>query len=701
MRTFGIMLRALGIVAAVEILVMYFLEFWGLPDGLEKSLLDALLLVSLSGPVLYFWVIRVMAQRLSEHHFQEMVQGVRAVVWEAEAAPLALTFVNRHIEDLLGYPASQCLTEKNFWARHVHPEDQESVLNALSGAIVHGKGCESRYRLVAADGRLVWVRDQVTPFTGTGGQRCLRGVMIDITEHRRAEETVQESESHLRDFLDNVSDLIQSVSPEGRFRFVNRAWRESLGYREDEIPQLSLFDTIHPDQRQHFLTLRQRLLQGEPLQNVETVFVAKDGRNLTVSGNINCRFEHGKPVATRGIFRDVTDQRKAQKELGDNNRLLTRLVWELERRNKETTLLNEMADLLIAPLSSVEAYGIITQYGQRLFPVEAGALFVYRSSRNVLEQVAAWGELWAKEKWFGPDQCWALRRGKLHSVKDPSAGLLCAHVGTAAAAGYVCFPMMAQGETLGLFHLEMAPVHSPETEASERGLTEDKQRLALSFAEHIALALANLDLRETLRNQSIRDPLTGLYNRRYMEESLQREMFRASRKQRPVGAILIDLDHFKRTNDMFGHEAGDTLLREVGNLLQQQARKEDIVCRYGGEEFLLILPETTLDVLQKRAEHLRTAIKALHVSHHGQPLNALTMSVGVAAFPDHGLSAESLLQAADSAMYRAKQEGRDRVVVANVVLAEDLPVTPSIGPADSRIVLGTTRNSSSEPSSRR
>jgi len=154
MRTFGIMLRALGIVAAVEILVMYFLEFLGLPDGLEKSLLDALLLVSLSGPVLYFWVIRVMAQRLSEHHFQEMVQGVRAVVWEAEAAPLALTFVNRHIEDLLSYPASQCLTEKNFWARHVHPEDQESVLNALSGAIVHGKGCESRYRLVAARQRV-------------------------------------------------------------------------------------------------------------------------------------------------------------------------------------------------------------------------------------------------------------------------------------------------------------------------------------------------------------------------------------------------------------------------------------------------------------------------------------------------------------------------------------------------------------------
>lgn len=288
----------------------------------------------------------------------------------------------------------------------------------------------------------------------------------------------------------------------------------------------------------------------------------------------------------------------------------------------------------------------------------------------MLEGVAAWGEPWGGERWFAPEQCWALRRGKLHQVNDPRSAFPCAHVGTAAPTGYLCVPMMAQGEALGVFHLQMAPGQPAETEASERGLTEAKQRLAVSVAEHIALALANLNLRETLRNQSIRDALTGLFNRRYMEESLEGEIRRASRKARSVGAILVDLDHFKSVNDTFGHDAGDTLLRELANFLQQNSRKEDIACRYGGEEFLLILPETTLDVLQQRAEYLRAAIKTLHVSHRGQPLNALTMSVGAASFPEHGRTAESLLRAADSALYRAKGEGRDRVVVANVVLAQ-------------------------------
>jgi diguanylate cyclase (GGDEF)-like protein len=188
------------------------------------------------------------------------------------------------------------------------------------------------------------------------------------------------------------------------------------------------------------------------------------------------------------------------------------------------------------------------------------------------------------------------------------------------------------------------------------------ERLAVNVAEHIAQVLANVKLRETLRTQSIRDPLTGLFNRRYMEESLDRELPRAERKGHTIGVVMIDLDHFNQFNNTFGHQAGDALLQAFGELLRQRVRAEDIACRYGGEEFTLILPEAPLDVAIARAEALRQEVKELRVTLRGQSLGVVTASMGVAAFPTHGRSADAVLRAADDALYRAKAEGRDRVV---------------------------------------
>jgi diguanylate cyclase (GGDEF)-like protein len=186
--------------------------------------------------------------------------------------------------------------------------------------------------------------------------------------------------------------------------------------------------------------------------------------------------------------------------------------------------------------------------------------------------------------------------------------------------------------------------------------------LALTLAEDMALALANLRLRETLRSQAIRDPLTGLFNRRYLEETMAREINRVKRQETPLGVIMMDLDHFKRYNDTFGHSAGDELLSAMGILLKSQIRGEDIACRYGGEEFLVIMPGTSLEVALERAETLRQAVKEMHLQHPG--LHPTTLSLGVAVYPDHGDTELQLIQSADAALYRAKQAGRDRVVAA-------------------------------------
>ena len=212
--------------------------------------------------------------------------------------------------------------------------------------------------------------------------------------------------------------------------------------------------------------------------------------------------------------------------------------------------------------------------------------------------------------------------------------------------------------------LHMTYAQTSDAQSVGGFFSEVEKQLALTVADQIGLALANLRLRETLRSQAIRDPLTGLYNRRYMEGSLEREVRRAERNQRSIGIIMIDLDHFKKLNDTLGHDAGDTVLREVGAFLQTHIRGEDIACRYGGEEFTLILPEVTLEVTRERAEQLRTEFKQLDLRHRYQSFGIITLSLGVAVFPQHGSTAPAVMRAADSALYRAKETGRDRVVIS-------------------------------------
>ncbi|HTT23909.1 MAG TPA: GGDEF domain-containing protein [Candidatus Sulfotelmatobacter sp.] len=189
-----------------------------------------------------------------------------------------------------------------------------------------------------------------------------------------------------------------------------------------------------------------------------------------------------------------------------------------------------------------------------------------------------------------------------------------------------------------------------------------------TFAAQVGLSVANIRLREALRAQSTKDPLTGLYNRRYLQEMLEREIRRATRAEQPLGILMLDLDPFKNFNDTYGHEAGDAVLREAGSFLVRSVRAEDFVCRYGGEEFVVVLPTADFRAAEARAERIRTKLRELVVMHNGRSLGLITASIGVAALPNHGTSEKDLLEAADAALYRAKREGRDRVVVAGPIL---------------------------------
>jgi diguanylate cyclase (GGDEF)-like protein len=362
------------------------------------------------------------------------------------------------------------------------------------------------------------------------------------------------------------------------------------------------------------------------------------------------------------ILEDITERVQTETALHQANEELKIWIFEYGQRNRDITLLNQMSDMLQACLTIDEAYAGLARFGKLLFPRESGALFIFNGDKNLLETAATWGKKLTSARQFAPEDCWALRQSQEYLVTESQGNPLCPHMGSEVPGGYLCVPLAAHGETLGLLLVQGTPAKGDDL--VEDGLSESKQRLAVTAAKQMALALANLNLRHSLFLQAIHDPLTGLYNRRYMEDTLEREIYRVQRKDAPLGLVMLDLDHFKRFNDTFGHEAGDTLLREVSHYLKHHIRQGDIACRYGGEEFLLILPEASLETTRQRAEKLRQGVQRLEVEYLGRSLGTITVSVGVAVFPEHGSSMDEVIRAADAALYRAKQEGRNRVVAA-------------------------------------
>jgi diguanylate cyclase (GGDEF)-like protein len=367
------------------------------------------------------------------------------------------------------------------------------------------------------------------------------------------------------------------------------------------------------------------------------------------------------------------EQRVTQRtqELQTTENQLRGSLGELRQYTNRVETVNQLVELLQSCLTLSEAYQQASQVLQHFFP--EGALLMLNPSRNLLEVAASWGEPSVRPGPFSPESCWALRKGRPHAVQPGNFGLLCEHFDPASTACHICVPMAAQGESLGV--LSITDSASPDA-AADPGRFQRLEELATSLAEQASLAFANLMLRETLKYQSVRDPLTGLFNRRHMEEALQRELLRAARNGAPLAILMADIDNFKRFNDAFGHEAGDLLLRDLGALLAAEIRGGDIACRYGGEEFLLILADADLQAAGKCAESLQQKVRSMQVRHRGETLRRVTLSIGVAGFPQHGTTASQIVTAADRALYKAKESGRDRVIVLG-----DGPHVPPTHPA--------------------
>lgn len=352
---------------------------------------------------------------------------------------------------------------------------------------------------------------------------------------------------------------------------------------------------------------------------------------------------------------------QSEKGLIASNVTLEKSLQTTQRRGEEMRLLSEMGSMLHSCTSTDEVFKVLKSYSVQLFPGSEGCLFRLSASRDILEKVGCWGELDLEIEQFQPSECWALRRGAVYTGGF-DGGMVCSHHVNAhdVVQPYMCVPLVAQNGTLGMFYISL-----PDSSFSMQNFGVEPVRLLIAaIGENVALALANIDLRESLREQSIQDPLTGLYNRRYLQEALKREILQSVRTSLPISVIAFDIDHFKRFNDTYGHDVGDKVLQAVTRVLTSVFRGGDIVCRLGGEEFLVILCAASISAAHLRAEEVRKEVSTLQIDQGGTSLGKITISGGVASFPLNGQSVENLLKSADLALYTAKDEGRNCIRLA-------------------------------------
>jgi len=509
----------------------------------------------------------------------------------------------------------------------------------------------------------------------------------------------QDGESRFRILAEAIPQIVWTAIPGGDIDYCNHRFYELTGFTEEQTLGWGWQNAVHPDDLPVALESWEKARQTGTVFDMEYRLRTGDGGyRWHLVRATPMRDAAGKIVKWFGAFADIEDQKHNQQileqeikerteELADANTRLQqemverdyarreldeqneRMLQDLTARSQRATLLTRMGELLQSCVSKDEVFAAALGFAPKIFPTSRGAVSLLNAARDLVEVAGQWHDCQLPVTVFEPLSCWALPTGHPHLGVSGDTTSPWSHA-QGVKDPYLCIPILAQGEALGILHFQA----TDEVPA----MADAELSFKTTFAGQVGLSVANIRLREALRAQSIKDPLTGLYNRRYLTEMLEREVRRAVRAEQPLGILMLDLDHFKKFNDTYGHDAGDTVLRETAAFLIKSIRAEDIVCRFGGEEFVVILPTADLNVSQARAERIRSQMRELTVLHQGQSLGMITVSVGVAALPQHGASPPKLLEAADAALYCAKREGRDRVVAAA------LPAVPAAALAETQ-----------------
>ena len=639
--------------------------------------------------------------RERELYFRTIAEAVPEIIWTATPDG-ADDFFNQRCFDYTGSTLEKM--SGSGWKDIVHPDDVDKCFLQWQHALQAGDPYELEYRLRGKDGSFRWFLGRANPIRNAQGEIVKWfGTCTDIENQKKNQQTLEEQiqeqsvelaeaneklqrELYFQTMAEGIPEIVWTADPDGAIDFTNRRWSDYSGLSPEQSLGRGWSLAINPDDLGPCIEKwESALLTGMPYES-EYRMRRKDGvfRWFLVRAN-PIRNSAGEIIKWFGTCTDIESQKLSQQlleeqilertvQLADVNERLQqemmekdsarnqfdqeneKMMGELEKRSERATMLAKMGELLQSCMKREEVVAAALGFAPKIFPAARGAVALLNTGRSLAEVIGSWSECHLDAMDFEPMACWALRTGHPHLVVEGDTTAPCAHA-TGVKNTYLCVPVLAQGETLGLLHFQSTD-GAPQLGASELSFKT-------TFAAQVGLSIANIRLREALRMQSVRDPLTGLYNRRYLEEVLDRETRRAGRSGQSMGILMLDLDHFKNFNDSYGHDAGDAVLRETAAFLLKNVRAEDFVCRFGGEEFVVILPAADVNGSRTRAEKLRSEMRELAILYQGKSLGMVTISVGVAAFPENGMSPKELMAAADAALYQAKRGGRDQVAVAS------------------------------------
>ncbi|TVQ43280.1 MAG: diguanylate cyclase [Gloeocapsa sp. DLM2.Bin57] len=484
------------------------------------------------------------------------------------------------------------------------------------------------------------------------------------TRIQQRTQELEESNYFIEKVLNLIPNIVYIYDLEGQINYGNQSLTEILGLPIQNLKNqgMKLIKSLcHGEDIELFNVYCSQFFENIKLDGLKIEYRLQDSKNqwrwFETINYVFHRDEEGNPKQIISISSEITELKESKMDLLKLNETLESQISQLRLRNQEMNQLGKINDFLQVCKDFEEVKKTLGGLLKPLFAKFNGAVFMLNNQTQTMEILSYWGRECVSLTNFNIDDCWALRTGHIYEANYNYPELYCCHNQQVFQGNNtLCIPMIAQGEITGLLSLYSA---------TESDFTEEEISLAQTAAKQIALIIANLKLQENLQDQSNRDALTGLYNRRYLTKSFTEYLIKAKNSEQLLGVIIVDIDYFKKINDVYGHLAGDLVLQKVANYLKDNIRKEDLICRYGGEEIVIIIPNMSLKQLVYRAKKLQIVIKNLNLEYLEQKIPTITASFGIASFPNHGEDEETLIHIADKALYLAKAKGRNRVIVGS------------------------------------
>jgi diguanylate cyclase (GGDEF)-like protein/PAS domain S-box-containing protein len=693
--------RALAIAIIVSSLSLLLLMLALAPSLRSATMLDWFVFTVLFGVTggLVFFVV---------HNMRTSLEKVQSEIEESKRMDIELRKLTRAVEQ---NPASIVITDLNGKIEYVNPRFtqvtgygfEESIgknprilktpmtppethrqlwENLLSGQEWHGEFVNRK-----KDDSIYYESAVISPiFDEAGRPSHYLAIKEDITQTRKTISALRASEARFRALFNQNHDGVFIIGLDGKTKDVNQRAAEMLGYSIEELREGKDRESIAAPEIPSDNSFV-RVLAGEHIPIFERVFRKKDGSTFPVEINLELvRDEDGTALHMQSIIRDITKRKQSEMALQKNNE-------QLNQQNEYLSILHQVTLDLLNHRSVDELLQLVVDRAVILLDAifcelmleKDGELIVQTCTQNLgFLKGDRVGRAEAKLSWLAfdtkipvvlddysnhPDRREIYSETKLHAVVDLPVLVRSKCIGVLAMgrsrAGYLFSEAQIKNGMLFAQLIALVLDNAQLFSAAEHEISERKQAEdALQKAnEQLRVDIEKIEqLKEELREQAIRDPLTGMYNRRYLDETLGQEIARASRARSPISFVMIDIDHFKQVNDAFGHDAGDQVLRKLAGLLLGQTRPGDIVCRYGGEEILVVIPNTSAEVAFQITERWRLSFTETPLPLDLGPTK-ITISCGISEFPKHGTSAIDLISFADKAMYQAKSAGRNRVFV--------------------------------------